>query len=94
MLHHFERSVNVRLVETSCDQCYTISNAMGVKSVEISRDRWHQHVNKISLFRMKMKFCFEKSTFSFGLSQKVNNNAPQAKRSVNFNTFYRTFITF
>ena len=26
MLYHFER--NVRSVETSCDQCYTISNSM------------------------------------------------------------------
>ena len=30
----------------------------------------------------------------FGLSQKVNNNAPQPKRSVNFNTFSHTFTTF
>ena len=37
-----------------------------------------------------MKFCLKKSTFSFGLSQNVNNNAPQAKRSVNFNTFCHT----
>ena len=43
---------------------------------------------------MKMKFCLEKSTFSFGLSQKVNNSAPQPKRSVNFNRFSHTFIKF
>ena len=37
-----------------------------------------------------MKCCRKKSTFSFGLSRKVNNNAPQANRSVNFNTFFHT----
>ena len=92
MLYHFEW--NVRLVETSRDQCYTISNAMLGKSVETSRDQWHQHVNKICLCGMKMKFCLEKSTFSFGLSQKVNNNTLQAKRFLNFNIFCRTFIAF
>ena len=51
-------------------------------------------VNKICLCKMKMKFGVEKSIFSFGLSQKVNNNTPQAKRFLNFNIFCRTFITF
>ena len=65
-----------------------------VKPVETSRDWWHQHVSKICLCRMKMKFCLEKSTFSFGVSQKVNNNTPQAKRFLNFNIFCRKFTTF
>ena len=65
-----------------------------VGSVETSHDQWHQCVNKICLWRMIMKFCLKKSTFSFGLSQKVNNNAPQAKQCVNFNTFCHTFIAF
>ena len=29
-----------------------------------------------------MKFCLEKSTFSFGLSQNVNNNIPQAIKTI------------
>ena len=96
----------------SCDQCYTISNAINVRLVETSRDqmlyhfernvkseetprdRWHQLVSKICLCKMKMKFCLERSTFSFGLSQKLNNNTPQSKRFLNFNIFCRTFTTF
>ena len=41
-----------------------------------------------------MKFCLKMLTFSFGLSQKVNINTPQAKRFINFNVLCRTFITF
>ena len=33
---------------------------------------------------MKMKFCLEKSTFSFGFSQKVNNSAPQPEMIFEF----------
>ena len=45
------------------------------------------------LCSMKMKFCLEKSTFSFGLSQEVNNNTPRAKRFLNFNIFCRTDLS-
>ena len=84
---------HVRLVETSCDQSYTISNA-NVKLAEASRDRWHQHVNKICLYGHENGILFRKVILWFSLSQKVNNNALQPKRFVNFNTFSHTFITF
>ena len=62
------------LVETSCDQCYTISNA-NVKLLGTSRDQWHQHVNKICLCGHENEILSRKVNLWFGLSQKVNNNA-------------------
>ena len=65
-----------------------------VKLVEASRDPWHQHVNKICLCGNENKILSQKVNLWFGLSQKVNNNASQPKRFVNFNTFSLPFITF
>ena len=61
-----------------------------VKLVEASRDRWHQHVNKICLCGNENEILSRKVNLRFGLSQKVNNNASQPKRGVNFNTFSHT----
>ena len=58
-------------VRITCSLSNTSSRSV---ASALSCDQWHQHVNKICLYRMKMKFCLEKSTFSFDLSQKVNNN--------------------
>ena len=50
-----------------------------VKLVDAFRDRWHQHVNKICLCGNENKILSQKVNLWFGLSQKVNNNAPQPK---------------
>ena len=65
-----------------------------VKLVERTRDRWDQHAIRICLCGNKNETLSRTSTFTFGLSQKVNNNAPQPKRFMNFNRFSHTFITF
>ena len=42
---------------------------------------------------MKMKFCLKKSIFGL-VCLKSEQNAPQPKRFVNFNTFSHIFTTF
>ena len=88
------KALNWNLIEQFilCDQCYIISNA-NVKLVEASRDRWHQHMNKICLCGNQNEILHKKVNIWFGLSQKVNSNAPQPKRFANFNTSSRTFTT-
>ena len=51
-------------------------------------------MNKICLCGNKNEILSRKVNLWFGLSHKVNNNAPQPKQFVNFNTFSHTFITF
>ena len=51
-------------------------------------------MNKICLCGNQNKILSQKVNLWFGLSQKVNNNAPQPKRFVNFDTFSHTFNTF
>ena len=57
-----------------------------VRLVETSRGWWYQDVNKICFHRNEMilsgKVKMAESTFSFGLSQKVNGAQP--KRFVKF----------
>ena len=52
-------------------------------------------MNKVCLCGNENENCLEKSIFGLVLfASKVNNNAPQPKLFVNFNTFSHTFITF
>ena len=51
-------------------------------------------MNKIGPCGNENEILSQKVNLWFGLSQKVNNNAPQPKRFVNFNTFSHTFTTF